>query len=204
MAKMVHQWAPARSIVLSGHLSAVTNGNFRSYGGITAASHGVSQDRDDWALSATETDVWGRGWVNEARGQLARHRQQTFALDPRCEGFCGGESDGGPEIIIPGVAILGRNIYEPTARDNWRVQLSNIVSRASDPTCSRQAHRSPTSISGRARRSSSAVRSRSRRCRQSPACCRPASPPSTRSPWDSRRSMFKDSATVPALLRIKS
>jgi hypothetical protein len=131
IAKMAHQWTPARSIMLSGHLSAVTNGNFRSYGGITAASHGVSQDRDDWALSATETDVWGRGWVNEARGQLARHDQQTLARDPRCGGLCSGESDGGPEIIIPGVAILGRNIYEPTARDNWRVQVSNIASRAS-------------------------------------------------------------------------
>jgi len=128
--KLSHQWAPARSITISGHLSAVTNGNFRTYGGLTAASHGVSQDRDDWAFSATESDVWGRGWVNEARGQIARQDQQTIALDPRCGGTCSSESSGGPEITIPGVAVLGRNIYEPTARDNWRLHFSDVVSRA--------------------------------------------------------------------------
>jgi hypothetical protein len=128
--KVSHQWATARSITVSGHLSAVTNGNFRSYGGLTAASHGATQDRDDWALSATESDVWGRGWVNEARGQIARQDQQTVALDPRCGDTCTTESDGGPEVTIPGVAVLGRNIYEPTARDNWRFQFSDVVSRA--------------------------------------------------------------------------
>ena len=106
-----------------GPLSTVTNGNFRSYGGLTAASHGVTQNRDDWALSATESDVWGTSWVNEARGQIARHDQQTLALDPRCGGPCTSESEGGPEIIIPGIATLGRNIYEPTVRDNWRLQI---------------------------------------------------------------------------------
>ena len=129
--KLSHQWAAARSITVSGHLSAVTNGNFRSYGGLTAASHGVTQDRDDWAVSATESDVWGRGWVNEARGQIARQDQQTVSLDPRCGGTCTTESDGGPEVTIPGVAVLGRNIYEPTARDNWRFQFSDVVSRGS-------------------------------------------------------------------------
>ncbi|HVQ14034.1 MAG TPA: TonB-dependent receptor, partial [Vicinamibacterales bacterium] len=129
--KLSHQWAAARSITLSGHLSAVTNGNFRAYGGLTAASHGVSQDRNDWALSATESDVWGRGWVNEARGQIAQQDQQTVALDPRCGGACTSESGGGPEITIPGVAVLGRNIYEPTERNNWRLQFSDVVSRAS-------------------------------------------------------------------------
>ena len=129
--KLSHQWAAARSITVSGHLSAVTNENFRSYGGLTAASHGVTQDRDDWAVSATESDVWGRGWVNEARGQIARQDQQTVSLDPRCGGTCTTESDGGPEVTIPGVAVLGRNIYEPTARDNWRFQFSDVVSRGS-------------------------------------------------------------------------
>ena len=111
----------------------MTNGNFRSYGGITAASHGVSQNRDDWALSATQSSVWGTSWVNEARGQIASQDQQTLALDPRCGGPCTNESAGGPEIIIPGVATLGRNIYEPTDRDNWRLQVSDIVSHASVP-----------------------------------------------------------------------
>jgi hypothetical protein len=129
--KLSHQWAAARSLTLSGHLSSTTNGNFRSYGGLTAASHGVSQNRDDWALSATESDVWGRGWVNEARGQIARQDQQTVALDPRCGTACTSESDGGPEITIPGVAVLGRNIYEPTDRDNWRLHVSDVLSRAS-------------------------------------------------------------------------
>lgn len=131
IGKISHHWSTARSIALSGHVSTVTNGNFRSYGGITAASHGVTQNRDDWALSATESDVWGTSWVNEARGQVARHDQQTLALDPRCGGPCRSESEGGPEIIIPGVATLGRNIYEPTVRDNWRLQVSDIVSHAS-------------------------------------------------------------------------
>ena len=75
--------------------------------------------------------VWGTSWVNEARGQVARHDQQTLALDPRCGGPCTTESEGGPEVVIPGIATLGRNIYEPTVRDNWRLQISDLVSHAS-------------------------------------------------------------------------
>ena len=131
IGKLSHQWSAGRSITISSHYSTVTNGNFRSYGGITAASHGVTQNRDDWALSATESSVWGTSWVNEARGQIAGQDQQTLALDPRCGGPCTNESAGGPEIIIPGIATLGRNIYEPTVRDNWRLQVSDIVSHAS-------------------------------------------------------------------------
>lgn len=131
IGKLSHQWSTGHSTTLSSHYSTVTNGNFRTYGGITAASHGVSQDRDDWALSATDSTVWGTSWVNEARVQLAPHDQQTVALDPLCGGPCTSESAGGPEIIIPGIATLGRNIYEPTVRDNWRLQVSDIVSHAS-------------------------------------------------------------------------
>ena len=131
IGKLSHHWSGGRSLTLSGHYSTVTNGNFRSYGGLTAASHGVTQDRDDWALSATDSTSGARGWVNEARGQVARHDQQTLALDPRCSGPCTSESEGGPEIVIPGIATVGRNIYEPTVRDNWRLQISDLVSHAS-------------------------------------------------------------------------
>jgi hypothetical protein len=130
-AKLSQQWTATRSLTVSAHVSDVTNENFRSYGGITARSHGVAQLRNDWALSAAENDVWGTGWLNEARGQFAHQSQNTQALDPRCGGPCTTELQGGPEVTIPGVAILGRNIYEPTARTNWRVQLADVVSYAS-------------------------------------------------------------------------
>jgi carboxypeptidase family protein/TonB-dependent receptor-like protein len=128
--KLAHQWTAARSLNVAGHFSDVTNENFRPYGGLTARSHGVVQLRDDVALSATQSDVWGTGWVNEARAQIAHQRQHTRSLDPRCGGPCTGELQGGPEISIPGVAVIGRNIYEPTARTNWRLQLTNVLSRA--------------------------------------------------------------------------
>ena len=130
-AKMSHQWTTSRSLTVSTHVSDLLNENFRSYGGITARSHGVTQLRHDWALSAAENEVWGSGWLNEARAQLARQSQTTEALDPRCGGPCTTETQGGPEITIPGVAILGRNIYEPTERTNWRLQLADVVSHAS-------------------------------------------------------------------------
>ena len=90
------------------------------------------QDRDDWAVSATESDVWGTrmgersAGANRASGSADRWRSIRDA-----EVTCTTESEGGPEVTIPGVAVLGRNIYEPTARDNWRFQFSDVVSRAS-------------------------------------------------------------------------
>ena len=128
--KATHHWTAGRFLTLTGHLSDVTNENFRSYGGLTARSHGVMQLREDWAFSASQTDVWGASWVNEGRVQWARQEQLTRALDPRCGGPCVTESQGGPEVVVPGVAIVGRNINEPTERDNWRLQVSDVVSHA--------------------------------------------------------------------------
>ena len=133
----------------------------RDHGG----SHGVSQDRDDWArcLPPKPTSGAGAGSTKRAGNSHVTASRHSRSIPMR---RVLRRVRRWARIIIPGVAILGENIYEPTARDNWRATVEHRQSSV-DPTCSRQAHRSPTSISGRARRSSSAVRSRSRRCRQS-------------------------------------
>ena len=42
-----------------------------------------------------------RGWVNEARGQIASHDQQTLALDPRCGGPARANPTAGPKSSFP-------------------------------------------------------------------------------------------------------
>jgi hypothetical protein len=129
LAKIDHQWSPAHSLVLRGNYASLNNQNIEPFGGIVARSRGAEQDRKDWALAASQTDVMSQKWINELRGQYAKEDQLIESLDPNCGGPCGSDNfKGGPTLEITGVASVGRQRFTPQPRHNQRYQLKDTVS----------------------------------------------------------------------------
>ncbi|MGZ7031441.1 MAG: outer membrane beta-barrel protein, partial [Thermoanaerobaculia bacterium] len=128
LAKIDHQWRPAQNLVMRGNYASLVNENIEPFGGITARSRGAVQDRKDWALAASETDIPSARWINELRGQWAKEDQLIESLDPNCNGPCDTNSKGGPTVEIIGVASAGRQRFTPQPRKNQRYQLKDTVS----------------------------------------------------------------------------
>jgi Outer membrane receptor proteins, mostly Fe transport len=128
LAKVDHQWRPAHSLAVRANYASLLNENIEPFGGIVARSRGAVQDRTDWALAASETDVLGDRWINELRGQYARENQTIESLDPNCGGPCDDNLKGGPTVEIAGVASVGRQRFTPNPRKNQRYQLKDSVS----------------------------------------------------------------------------
>src|SRR5262249_7751714 len=103
LAKVDHQWKSAHSLVARANYASLLNENIEPFGGIVARSRGALQDRKDWALALSETDVLREGWINELRGQYAREKQMIESLDPNCGGPCDDNFKGGPTVEIVGV-----------------------------------------------------------------------------------------------------
>ena len=95
---------------------------------VIARSAGAGLLRTDWFVSGSETDVLSSSWLHEARFQFARFDQQSRSLDPRCDGPCDLDDEGGPLVVLSGVATAGRNQSTPLARKQNRYQLSDTVS----------------------------------------------------------------------------
>jgi len=128
LAKVDHQWRPAHSLVVRGNYASLLNENIEPFGGNIARSRGAVQDRTDWALAGSETDVLNAGWINELRGQYARENQMIESLDPNCGGPCNDNLKGGPTVEILGVASAGRQRFTPQPRKNERYQLKDTIS----------------------------------------------------------------------------
>ena len=128
LAKVDHQWSPRNTLTLRGSLFDLLDENADPFGGSVARSAGAALLRTDWFVSASETDVLSSRWLHEARFQLARFDQQSRSLDPRCEGPCDLDDEGGPLLILSGVATAGRNASTPLGRRQNRYQLSDTVS----------------------------------------------------------------------------
>jgi hypothetical protein len=130
LAKIDHQWSQSHNLTARINYSKLLNENIEPFGGITARSRGASQDRKDWALALSETDVLSNRWVNELRGQYAAEDQLISSLDPSCSGICDDQFEGGPTIEIVGVASVGRQRFTPQPRDNERFQLKDTINFA--------------------------------------------------------------------------
>jgi len=128
LGKVDHQWSPDSSLAFRASYSDTTNENVEPFGGIVARSRGAVQLRKDWSLSASQTDVLSRRWVNEARVQVARQEQEINSLDPNCGGPCLADDQGGPTLEITGFASVGRQRFTPQPRKNTRLQLVETVS----------------------------------------------------------------------------
>ena len=116
VARGDHYWKPAHSLSLRLHVADAMNGNYVPFGGLVARSRGARADRLDWGLAASQNDVIGHRWVNEARIQVARQTFQALPLDPV-----------GPAVTLLGVASVGRSEFHPTERRNWSVQLKDTL-----------------------------------------------------------------------------
>jgi len=130
LAKIDHQWTQANNLTARLSYSKLLNENIEPFGGITSRSRGASQDRKDWALALSETDVLSNHWVNELRGQYAAEDQLISSLDPNCNGICDDQFEGGPTVEIVGVASVGRQRFTPQPRDNERFQLKDTINFA--------------------------------------------------------------------------
>jgi hypothetical protein len=128
LAKIDHQWNPRSTLTLRGSLFDLLDENADPFGGSVARSAGAALLRTDWFVSASETDVLSARWLHEARFQFARFDQQSRSLDPRCDGPCDLDHEGGPLLILSGVATAGRNASTPLARKQNRYQLSDTIS----------------------------------------------------------------------------
>jgi len=128
LIKADHQWSPNHSFVVRSNFADINREGIDDYGGTVARSRGTVQLRTDWALAASETDVFNANWVNEFRTQFAHENQDIRSLDPTCGGECVGEDQGGPTLEITGVASVGRQRFTPQPRRNNRIQFLDTVS----------------------------------------------------------------------------
>lgn len=128
LAKVDHQWTSTHQLAARANYASVLNENIEPFGGIVARSRGALQDRTDWALAASETDIFSTTLVHEGRLQYANEEQLISSLDPNCDGRCDTNFEGGPTIEITGVASVGRQRFTPQPRSNERYQFKDTVS----------------------------------------------------------------------------
>src|SRR5436190_495180 len=130
LAKLDHQWTSNRNLSARFSYAKILNENIEPFGGIVARSRGALQDRKDWALALSESDIYSARWINELRAQYASEDQLISSLDPNCSGKCDTFFEGGPTVEITGVASVGRQRFTPQPRENVRYQLKDTINFA--------------------------------------------------------------------------
>jgi carboxypeptidase family protein len=128
LGKVDHQWSANHSLIARGNFAHIEREGIDDFGGIVARSRGTVQDRTDWAVAASQTDVYSNRWLNEFRSQFAHEDQLIESLDPNCGGPCVAENQGGPTLEVTGVASVGRQRFTPQPRLNRRIQLLDTIS----------------------------------------------------------------------------
>ena len=130
LAKIDHSWSGSHNFSGRANYAKIENENIEPFGGIIARSRGALQDRKDWSVALSETDVLSAQWVNELRGQYADEEQLISSLDPTCNGVCDDQLEGGPTVEIVGVASVGRQRFTPQPRSNVRYQVKDTLNFA--------------------------------------------------------------------------
>jgi hypothetical protein len=128
LAKIDHQWSSARTLAVRASYADIDRQALDDFGGIVAKSRATEQQRKDWSVSGSETDVLSNRWINELRGQYAYENQNIVSLDPVCDGECLDIDEGGPTLEVAGVASVGRHRFSPFFRRNRRLQLVDTLS----------------------------------------------------------------------------
>ena len=127
LVKIDHQLAPSSALAIRLNGGSTRNENIEPFGGLVARSRGAALIRDDLSVAASHTHGLRR-WLNEWRVQFARQCFTVQSLDPRCDGPCVGDGDGGPTLELPGVASVGRQRFTPQERTNDRYQFVETLS----------------------------------------------------------------------------
>jgi hypothetical protein len=117
LGKLDHQWSANDTLSLRASFSKTINENAEAFGGLNARSNGGVLDAKDWFVSAAETDILSSKWVSETRVLISRQDQSVDANDPV-----------GPQITIPGVAVVGRVVTSPQTRKSDRFEASETLS----------------------------------------------------------------------------
>lgn len=130
LMKVDHHWTSSNAFTLRANYAKLLNENVEPFGGIIARSRGALQDRKDWAVALSESDILSERWINELRGQYASEKQLISSLDPNCNGKCDTFFEGGPTVEITGVASVGRQRFTPQPRENVRYQLKDTLNFA--------------------------------------------------------------------------
>ena len=104
------------------------NENIEPFGGNVARSRGAVLESDDLMFALSHLWVGSAKMVNEMRFQRAGRDQTVNSLDPKCNGPCTLENQGGPTLEVLGVASVGRQRFTPQPRNNTRYQVLDTVS----------------------------------------------------------------------------
>ena len=103
-----HYWKPAHNLSVRLHVADLMNGNYVPFGGLVAQSRGARADRLDWGIAASQTDVIGSRWVNEARVQVARQAFRRCRSTPRARrSRCSASRRSAGRSCIPPIAGAG-------------------------------------------------------------------------------------------------
>jgi len=130
LARVDHSFAPDHRLVVRAHLSDRTNENVEPFGGIVARSHGAVQLRTDSGVVLAASDLFPSGWLNEARLMVVRGNQAVYGLDPLCDNECRDVHEGGPDVTLPGLAVVGRQLNTPQVRKNLDLLVADTVTRS--------------------------------------------------------------------------
>ena len=102
--------------------------NIEPWGGLVARSAGAFLRNNDIMAAGSHNFIAGSRVLNELRVQIAYREQNVISFDPRCDGGCDRNDEGGPSVEISGVATAGRQRFTPQPRENLRLQVVETVS----------------------------------------------------------------------------
>ena len=122
------QLSSGHSLSVRLNTASELNENIEPFGGQVAKSRAAVLDSHDVMGAMTDTLVMSASTLNELRVQIAGRNQIVRSLDPRCNGACDLESQGGPTLEVTSVASVGRQRFTPTPRDNTRYQIVDTLS----------------------------------------------------------------------------
>jgi len=128
LGKIDHNISAMQSLNVRFNVADDLNENIEPFGGLVAKSRAAVLDSRDYMVAASHNMVFSAKSVNELRFQIAKRDQEVNSLDPRCDGPCDREDEGGPTLEVTGWASVGRQRFTPQPRQNTRYQLLDTFS----------------------------------------------------------------------------
>ena len=128
LGKIDHALNETNSLTARMNWADDFNENIEPFGGNVARSRGAVLESDDLMFALSHLWIRSAKMVNEARFQRAGRAQTVNSLDPKCNGPCTLENQGGPTLEVLGVASVGRQRFTPQPRKSTRYQVLDTLS----------------------------------------------------------------------------
>src|SRR5262249_48895889 len=100
--RLDHRFSDRNTLFLRTNFSKLANDN-TDFGGLQGVSNGASTHGHNSSAAASHTHVFSQTALNNFKFQFSQFRTEVLTNDAV-----------GPEIVISGVANIGREIYDPT------------------------------------------------------------------------------------------